>query len=180
MQSQRHSSHMVRVYNNIFSNELCDNLINLFENSVEQHEYFNNNHRPCFTQLNLNQYHMNVVRNLIPYVQQVYSKYKTKFLPELSSLEEFRIKRYLTNGDERFDEHVDVTNYSTARRVVAFIFYLNDNNGSTIFSNQHLNIEPECGRVVVFPPTWEYPHSGLPPSDNPKYILSTYIHYGTN
>ena len=33
-----------------------------------------------------------------------------------------------TNGDERFDEHVDVTNYSTARRVVAFIFYLNDNH----------------------------------------------------
>ena len=41
-------------------------------------------------------------------------------------------------------------------------------------------IQPECGRVVVFPPTWEYPHSGLPPSDCPKYILSTYIHYGTN
>ena len=179
MKLQEQSSHMVRVYDNILPNELCEKLVNLFDSSEHQ-EYINNNLKPCFTQLNLNQHHMNVVMNLIPYVEKVYNKYKTKFLPQFSSLEEFRIKRYLTNGDERFDEHVDVTNYSTARRVVAFIFYLNDNNGSTIFSNQDLNIEPECGRVVVFPPTWEYPHSGLPPSDYPKYILSTYIHYGTN
>ncbi len=180
MKLQEQNSHMVRVYDNILPKKLCKELTDLFENSKEYHEYFNNNHSPCFTQLNLNRYHMNVVRNLIPYVAQVYGKYKTKFLPELSSLEEFRLKRYLPNGDERFDEHVDVINYSTARRVVAFIFYLNDNNGSTLFSNRDLNIQPECGRVVVFPPTWEYPHSGLPPLDNPKYILSTYIHYGTN
>ncbi len=180
MQLQRHSSHMVRVYDDILPRELCKKLIDLFENSSEYHEYFNNNHRPCFTQLNLNQYYIKVVKNLIPYVAQVYDKYKTKFLPELSSLEEFRIKRYLPNGDERFDEHIDVTNYSTAKRVVAFIFYLNGNDGNTVFLNQDLNIQPECGKVLVFPPTWEYPHSGLPPSNYSKYILSTYIHYGTN
>ena len=86
----------------------------------------------------------------------------------------------MTNGDERFDEHVDVIDYLTAKRAVAFLFYLNDNNGYTTFSNHDLNIEPKRGKVLVFPPTWEYPHSGLPPSDYPKYILSTYIHYGTN
>ncbi len=172
--------HMVRVYDNILPKKLCEELIDLFENSKAHHEYFDNNHKPCFTQLNLNQYHMKVVRNLIPYVQQVYSKYKTKFLPELSSLEEFRLKRYLPNGDERFDEHVDVTNHPTAKRAVAFLFYLNDNNGTTVFSNRDLNIQPECGKVLVFPPTWEYPHAGLPPSNNSKYILSTYLHYGTN
>ncbi len=93
---------------------------------------------------------------------------------------ELRLKRYLTNGEERFDEHVDVVDHSTAIRAVAFLFYLNDNNGNTVFPLHDLNIEPKRGRVLVFPPTWEYPHSGLPPSDTPKYIMSTYIHYGTN
>ena len=43
-----------------------------------------------------------------------------------------------------------------------------------------LNIEPVSGRVIVFPPTWEYPHLGLPPKNDSKYIMSTYIHYGKN
>ena len=31
--------------------------------------------------------------------------------------------------------------------------------------------------MVVFNPTWEYPHKGLPPTVDTKYILSTYLHY---
>ncbi len=179
MKLQEQNSHMVRTYDNVLPNKLCENLIKLFDSS-EHREYVNNNHKPCFTQLNLNQYHGDFLSLLIPYVAKIYNQYKTKFLPKLSSLEEFRIKKYMTTGDERFDEHVDVVNHATAKRAVAFLFYLNDNNGYTTFNNHDLNIEPKRGKVLVFPPTWEYPHSGLPPSDYPKYILSTYIHYGTN
>ena len=64
-------------------------------------------------------------------------------------------------------EHVDVT---------LFLVYLNDNDGLTYFPEQDLTIEPRCGRILVFPPTWEYPHQGLAPTTT-KYILSTYIHY---
>ena len=175
MKLQEKNSHMVRTYDNVLPNKLCENLIKLFDSS-EHREYVNNNHKPCFTQLNLNQYHGDFLSLLIPYVAKIYNQYKTKFLPKLSSLEEFRIKKYITTGDERFDEHVDVVNHATAKRAVAFLFYLNDNNGYTTFNNHDLNIEPKRGKVLVFPPTWEYPHSGLPPSDYPKYILSTYIH----
>ena len=73
MKLQEQSSHMVRVYDNILPSKLCEKLINLFDSSEHQ-EYINNNHKPCFTQLNLNQHHVNVVRNLIPYVEKVYNK----------------------------------------------------------------------------------------------------------
>ena len=99
-------------------------------------------------------------------------------MPKLSLLEEFRVKRYKTGGVERFDEHVDVASYDTARRCLAFLFYLNDNDGKTVFTRHGLSISPMCGRVVVFPPTWEYPHAGLAPSTKTKYIMSTYLHYG--
>jgi hypothetical protein len=175
---------MVRLYDNVFSSQLCAGLIDLFEGMSEQHEYINEDHKPCFTQLNLNQHRIAVVRDLVVYVKAVYNQYKKdtqcKYIPKFGKLEEFRLKRYLTNGEERFDEHVDVVDHSTAIRAVAFLFYLNDNNGNTVFPLHDLNIEPKRGRVLVFPPTWEYPHSGLPPSDTPKYIMSTYIHYGTN
>ena len=57
-----------------------------------------------------------------------------------------------------------------------FLFYLNDSDGETYFPEHDVTIHPKCGKVLVFPPTWEYPHAGLPPT-NTKYILSTYIHY---
>ena len=175
---------MVKVYDNVIPDKACKSFIDLFENNETHQEYIDYNGCPCFTQLNLNQLSPNIVRSLIPYLVQVYNQYKndiqSKYMPPLKELEEFRIKRYTTNGDERFDEHVDVTDYNSSLRGVAFLFYLNDNDGNTVFSRHGLNIRPVSGRVLVFPPTWDYPHSGLAPKSNPKYIMSTYIHYGKN
>ena len=93
-------------------------------------------------------------------------------------MEEFRVKRYIPGGEERFDEHVDVATYETAKRALAFLFYLNENDGKTVLTHHELSVFPICGRVVIFPPTWEYPHAGLAPTDKTKYIMSTYLHYG--
>ena len=113
------------------------------------------------------------------YIKNI-KKIQKNIFHHLKELEEFRIKRYYNNGDEKFDEHVDVTDYNSSIRAVAFLFYLNDNDGNTLFPLHNLNIQPVSGRVIVFPPTWEYPHTGLPPKNDSKYIMSTYIHYGKN
>ena len=175
---------MVKVYDNIIPSVTCKKLLDLFEKNTEYHEYIDYNKCPCFTQLNLNQLSQNIVRSLIPYLAEVYKKYKkdvkSKYIPPFKELEEFRIKRYYNNGNEKFDEHVDVNDIDSSIRAVAFLFYLNDNDGNTLFPLHNLNIQPVSGRVIVFPPTWEYPHQGLAPKNNPKYIMSTYIHYGKN
>ena len=170
---------MVKVYDNIVADDVCLELITLFESSSEK-EYINNDHKPCFTQLNINQYYGDWVKTLVGFTKKAYGSYcadiKNPYIPKLHHLEEFRIKRYLTNREERFDEHVDVTDYASARRGLAFLFYLNDNDGDTCFED--VVVHPRMGRVVVFPPTWEYPHSGLTPTVQTKYIMSTYVHYG--
>tara|TARA_B100001964_G_scaffold195696_1_gene219888 strand:- start:736 stop:1263 length:528 start_codon:yes stop_codon:yes gene_type:complete len=175
---------MVGVYDDILSPDTCENLIRLFEDNSDQQEYINHDHKPCFTQINLNQHHMGMVKSLMPNVRFCYEKYKKDtssfFLPRFSVLEEFRVKRYLPNGEERFDEHVDVATHASAIRALAFLFYLNENDGKTVFTHHELSISPICGRVVVFSPTWEYPHAGIAPTDNTKYIMSTYLHYGSN
>ena len=175
---------MVKIYDDTIPANLCKELIEIFERSKQDQEYVNSDHCPCFTQLNLNQLSSDIVRLLVPYVQKVYQKYKedtkSKYIPPFKELEEFRIKRYYNNGNEKFDEHVDVTDFDSSIRAVAFLFYLNDNDGNTLFPSHNLNIKPVSGRVIVFPPTWEYPHIGLPPKIDSKYIMSTYVHYGEN
>jgi prolyl 4-hydroxylase len=171
---------MVQVFEHILPEDLCHNLIDLFEDSEKNHEYFNEDYKPCFTQLNINQHNPELVKILVGYVQKAYGMYSVevqkKHLPRLRSLEEFRLKRYLSGGEQRFDEHVDVVDHPSAKRCLAFLFYLNDSDGETYFPEHDVTIHPKCGKVLVFPPTWEYPHAGLPPT-NTKYILSTYIHY---
>ena len=180
MQLPTNNFRMVRVYDNIIPDGVCSDLIELFENSSQQQEYVNNNSTPCFTQLNINQYYPDAVKSLVGFTRKAYGNYcddiKNPYIPQFKQLEEFRIKRYLTKREERFDEHVDVTDYASARRGLAFLFYLNDNDGDTCFIDAV--VHPRVGRVVIFPPTWEYPHSGLPPTVQTKYIMSTYIHYG--
>ena len=175
---------MVKIYDNVLPENICQKLIELFESNKQHQHFINHNNCPCFTQVNLNMISSDTVRSIIPYIAEIYKRYQKDtnnyYSPPFKELEEFRIKRYNTSGDERFDKHVDVNDIASSIRAVAFLFYLNSNNGNTIFPNHELNIKPECGRVVVFPPTWEYPHAGLPPSNNSKYILSTYIHYGKN
>ena len=106
--------------------------------------------------------------------------------PETYGYESIRIKRYLNNDYDRFDNHVDVRDYDTARRFLAFFIYLTDVEigGETRFDMHKpgtfipYEIQPKRGRLLMFPPTWTYPHTGLKPISGKKYLLHSYCHYG--
>ena len=102
---------MVKIYDNIIPSVTCKKLLDLFEKNEDYHEYINDNHCPCFTQLNLNELSKDTVSTLIPYALKVYQRYKedtkSKYIPPFKELEEFRIKRYYNNGYEKFADHVD-------------------------------------------------------------------------
>ena len=175
---------MIKVFDNVIPDNKCQELIEFFEFNKDNQEYINHNNCPCFTQLNVNQVSTDMVRSLLPNLKKAYNTYKedikARFAPNLVTLEEFRIKRYINNGNERFDLHIDANDNINCIRAVAFLFYLNDNDGMTLFPFQGINVKPTKGSVLIFPPTWEYAHSGLPPSDCIKYVMSTYIHYGVS
>ena len=169
---------------NILPTNLCDYLINVYESDKDNRERVDNESKPTFTQLNLNRYHRKTVSNLFNYFSLALNSYKkdvptSKYLPEIKYIEEFRIKKYEIGGVDRFDEHVDVIDHKSAKRCLAMLFYLNDvdEGGKTIFPHHHKEFTPVKGSVIIFPPTWEYPHLGEPPVSNPKYIMSSYLHY---
>ena len=164
----------------ILNPQICESLILSFEQS-DQKEKIDYDAKPRFTQVNFGQNPYLVQRSkaTIDIYRELLGP-RSWYLPPVKYMEEFRIKKYDPETKDRFDEHVDVVNHATARRCLALLFYLNEvsTGGETEFPIHGRIIKPETGSVLVFPPTWEYPHAGRPPVSGPKYIMSTYLHYG--
>ena len=103
---------------------------------------------------------------------------KVKQWPDKFGFEQIRFKRYLPNDKDEFKEHVDVGDYDSARRFLVFFLYLNNNfDGRTSFSEYDMEVWPKAGRLLMFPPTWTYLHTGHKPKLESKYIIGSYLHY---
>jgi hypothetical protein len=174
----------VKIYHKVLDEDLCEFLILSYEMSSDNREIVKNK-VINFTQLNINVHCPNLLGHAIKGARNALQLYKTQLpvqtrhFPKNSlALEEFRVKCYNGGTGEQFATHVDVGDYNSAKRYLAFLFYLNDDftGGETRFFSNNL-IKPKTGSVVVFPPTWQYPHAGLPVDVGTKYIMSTYLHY---
>ena len=189
----------IKIYDDVIDADSCNMLIGKFEMAEEdQYEKVRQAERDkaiAFTQINLvNNEDWASVQNGMLQVFQDYimayindCKIQPKQWPETYGYEAIRMKRYLNNNYDRFDPHVDVKNYETTRRFLAFFIYLNDvdEGGGTEFININkpgtyipLKITPQRGRLLMFPPLWMYYHAGLKPVSNNKYLIHSYCHYG--
>lgn len=168
----------------VVSPQACQAFIDVFEESKYHHELRFDEHKH-FRELNINQHFPELLGLCSNYVKAVTAKYLAEF-PQfypyfnIKALEEFRIKRYRDQynaGIEQFRTHVDIGDIHSSKRQLAFLFYLNDDfeGGETEF--EHGLIYPKQGDILVFPPTWQYPHAGLPVERGTKYIMSSYLHY---
>jgi len=186
----------IKVYDDVIDETSCKELINKFE---DEHEMYETVHQEeggsaiSFEQLNLFvQGWTDAQKGLLDLFQDYIVHYKLdcniydKMWPEKYGYEAVRMKRYLDNDYDRFDPHVDVMNHESARRFLAFFIYLNDveEGGETKFLNINTpgtyipyEVKPKRGRLLMFPPTWQYYHAGLKPVSGYKYIIHSYCHY---
>ena len=175
----------IRKYDNVLSPELCDSLIERFENNPDQYEKHQQGEM-SFTQIHLlkhKEWHddaQTVVNGLHGCVDQYKTECKVvgNMWPEKFNLEPLRMKRYLPDGTDQFGDHVDVNNYESSRRFLVFFLYLDDNKkGSTSFPQHDVSSDCNKGSCLIFPPMWPWLHAGEKPIDKPKYILGSYLHY---
>jgi len=177
----------IHIYDNALKPDVCNFLINLFDQNSNKQERYDNEGKPNFTQFNFTenrelslkvaQIHNLIIKNIFKYRDKYYDIIDQKVFPKDHNLEQFRIKKYNPGGDDRFDTHVDVVDYASSRRFLSFMWYLNDvkSGGQTVFND--IWIQPKQGTLIMFPPLWMFPHRGEPPISEPKYIMSTYLHY---
>ena len=119
----------IRRYDNVISPELCDTLIDRFENSPDQYEKQKQGEM-SFTQIHLLKHKEwaddagIIAQSLMKQVE----RYKEEcnivgnMWPEQFSLEPLRLKRYLPDGTDQFGNHVDVNSHESARRFLVFFF----------------------------------------------------------
>jgi hypothetical protein len=87
------------------------------------------------------------------------------------------IRKYEINKG-KYKYHTDELHFlkNKSRRIISFIWYLNNINegGETIFENNY-KIKPEIGKLLLFPSSWTYPHTGSIPISDDKYIIVGWI-----
>lgn len=188
--------HFIRVYDDVLDKNTCRNAIKAYhDEEPEASQKWDHDGRPSFTTLNITleaerkeheakRVWVKIHNELLIAIKSYSEKYMMEVgcgnhWPPKNSLEQVRLKHYEANNHDRFDYHVDVGDHDSARRFLVLFFYLNDveEGGETYFKDIDFTVRPKEGRLLIFPPNWMFPHAGLKPVSNDKYIVGTYLHY---
>lgn len=109
--------------------------------------------------------------------QNTINKYKifenTKFLHKT-----YMMQRYL-KGKGKYVYHNDfqVNIENKSYRAITYLWYLNnvEEGGETVFFGDY-KIQPKVGKLIFFPASWCYPHTGKIPLSSNKYIITGWLY----
>lgn len=184
----------IRIVDDVFDAQFCTQLIDEFERSHRFHketegrlielDCYNARHRsPTWRPNSVARPYdwtadtdrvMDAIKPLLDDYRARWDPYNC--LPTGYSAEGIRIKCYRP-GVHEFKMHIDQGTRESASRFIAVLMYLNDSEAGTEFPLENMTVEAKQGRIVIFCPSWQYPHRGLMPQESTKYIMSTYLHY---
>lgn len=181
------------MYENVFSPELCDNIIAryertdkrikgnaLFREQVEEIE-IPSGYDPTDPDFLLEDYTLweGVDETIEKLSRQCLDLYMQHYFLQPYEYEYIGCKMLFypphSFSPMHYDDELvanDGGNIGSARPII-FLIYLNDNfeAGETIFPQQELAIKPKKGAVTIFPASYMYPHTTNPTEGNLRYVL---------
>jgi hypothetical protein len=92
--------------------------------------------------------------------------------------EGFLIQKYDKNlGQFVYHNDFAIHENKESYRVLTFLWYLNEveQGGETEFWGNYI-IKPKKGKLLLFPTSWTYPHSGKIPISSDKYIITGWLY----
>lgn len=172
----------IRIYDGALSPDFCDELVELFNLNTDLVEDIDEERVKCKQyKYSANHEGEDVHEDLKEHIIKLYEHYLEDLnLPNMiahKGLESLKIRKYDSSEESHKGPHVDVVNHDSAIRALGFLFYLTDNDTMTNFPRQGVGVESIKGRVVMYPPTWEYPIIENMPENGIKLNLQTYLHY---
>ena len=169
----------IRIFDDALTEDFCTNLIESFKVNLDRQET-----KDKFVQFNYSEVYEEeqTHKDLTDFIFTLREHYLKQInLPpnmfETSGVEKLRIRKYL-NNEENVLINVDVRDKKSSIRALGFIFFLNDSERKVELFRQNLGITGKAGRVIVYPPTWEYPYRVSDKAEDDTYCLQSYIHYG--
>tara|TARA_B110000967_G_C18882031_1_gene561631 strand:+ start:418 stop:1014 length:597 start_codon:yes stop_codon:yes gene_type:complete len=186
---------LVYTKTNSISCELCNDIINLFEQEDKRYEGMTLNgvdknfkdttdfiipHGEERWDKITKLMNKELVANVVGYVKKYNNKINETynlFNVDKLTVDSFQIQKYNKNVGKFEYHHDGACNYhKEKKRVLTFMWYLNDveDGGETEFWSSY-NIKPEAGKLVLFPASWTFPHCGKTPISNDKYIITGWL-----
>lgn len=175
-------------------NDLCNKIIETFENepnkykgvtrrgldvnikdTLDFHININSNKETEWHDINILLYH-ELSKNLNNFNKFISEKYNITFSNKKICDTGFLMQKYNKNKG-KFVYHEDFNISNNIYRVITYIWYLNDvcEGGETEFCGD-FKIKPTAGKLVLFPASWCYPHSGFVPVSDNKYIITGWLY----
>ena len=174
-------------FNDSLNNEQCNDMIERFENSSEDH--YQGRIGQKFKQdttikkstdmvISGKEKWKDVDELLFTSLAKALSKIKKQFDFFSGPFKDVGYAIQRTNPDEYYHWHIDGGSHQFSDRQLVAIWYLNDVDGpggETEFLNQNVKIKPETGKLILFPPFWTHEHRGVKLQKGVKYIATTWI-----
>ena len=174
--------------NNALPDFICDDIVTRFESNPKDHyqgrvgaEAIQNTALKTTTDLvvtgrdHWQDAHNNLFRSLSLCLQEFSRQHD--YFADLKRFKDmgYNLQRY--QQGEYYHWHVDADNQALSNRQLVAIWYLNDveQGGSTDFYHQHLSVQPEKGKLILFPPFWTHQHRAAIVERGTKYIATTWI-----
>lgn len=90
----------------------------------------------------------------------------------------YQIQETIPNGF--YSWHHDFFSKGSESRFLTYLWYLNDVNegGHTEFIDG-TKIQPETGKLILFPAAWPFYHQGTPPLKENKYVCTGWLYMQT-
>ena len=182
----------IQVYDSMLSKEGCQHLIDYFESNVELLEPGLSGGEVCKeckdsfdlsikldNPRNEDEYKINelILQSLLIGTEKYCKKFKF-----LQAVDTWNVDN--TFNIQRFDEgqgyhgiHSETMGILDSNRMLVWMIYLNNAKCGTRFYDPQRDIKAKQGRLVMWPPGWTYPHSGITPNKGKKYIVTGWFSY---
>tara|TARA_R110000803_G_C11872137_1_gene308575 strand:+ start:132 stop:743 length:612 start_codon:yes stop_codon:yes gene_type:complete len=170
-----HDQH-IGVYENAFSDEWCNKVINYFETNPE---YRSPRNESFVTDEDGHLFDKNLRNEFSHYFNICYNLYTSKYknIPSPLNIVGWKIQKTLpTEGFHDF--HVEQGSLPpSASRVGVWTVYLNDvkEAGETEFLYQLIRVKPQKGTLCIFPAAYTHVHRGNTPFSGEKYIATGWL-----
>ena len=181
---------------NIENNNLCDQIIALFEKNKKLHKIgktlsglnqtFKKTTDITIAPNDLQNIKFKCINNYIEELHKCFVDYQNQWPFVKSHIKNvdiggFNIQKY-SPGDHFAKIHSERTNLRNLHRVFAWMTYLNDveDGGTTNFTHYDLKIKPEIGKTLIWPAEWTHAHSGEILNSGKKYIITGWLHFPHN
>ncbi len=187
---------------NSLSQELCDDIINRFDNEDNKYDGvtysgINKNTKDTNDFIIPDNNEWNEINNILSdelyknlklYINYLNDKDNFKedknygniykvLSNEVHLVNNFMIQKYKRNIG-KYIYHEDGSIENKQYRIITYLWYLNDidEGGETEFFGGSFKVKPEIGKIIFFPAFWCFPHRGNIPISNDKYIITGWLY----